>query len=81
VRETTACPHPYPANQKPTRNQAATQPLVAEILLKLGQVTERLEPSDSDTNADGGQHAQPGGGRPCCDSTPMTFQIIAALGG
>ena len=55
--------------------------LIAEILLRLGQVTERLEPNDLETKRWMASNARnPAVAEMLQDSTPMTFQIIDAIG-
>jgi len=59
----------------------AVPALIAEILLRLGQVTERLEPNDLETKRWMANNARnPAVAEMLQDSTPMTFQIIDAIG-
>jgi DNA-binding MarR family transcriptional regulator len=78
---------PQPPSQRAKTDAAtaaattAIPALIAEILLRLGQVTERLEPNDLETKRWMASNARnPAVAEMLQDSTPMTFQIIDAIG-
>jgi len=72
---------PTPPAKLRVKPDEATLPLVVEILQQLGRVTERLAPSDQDTKRWMAANARnPVVAGMLQDSTPMTFQIIDAIG-